>query len=76
MTVEEIAQFVRSNLDRVVRVTSRSGEVEIARVLNVDGEGFVYIIDASDPNPKEGTYWTEFGEVTEVQSAGSGQTSN
>jgi hypothetical protein len=69
MTAEQIAAVVEANIHKIVALTSRSGEVEIVVILNIDDEGFVYRLHAPKEWEYKGECWTEFGEATEVNPA-------
>jgi DNA-directed RNA polymerase subunit E'/Rpb7 len=72
MTIDEIIQLVRASVDEVITVKYKSGEVDVALVLTVDDEGFVYDLACLKPEDRKTEYWTPFSEIAEVQRANSG----
>jgi hypothetical protein len=68
MTVDEIIELVKANVDNVITVTYKSGEVDTALVLTVDDEGFVYDLTSLKPEDRKTEYWTSFSEIAEVRS--------
>jgi hypothetical protein len=69
MTVDEIIKLVRTNVDQVIVVKYRTGEVDMALVLTVDAEGFVYDLASLKPEDRTTEYWTPFSEIDEVRLA-------
>jgi len=70
MTTEEIIQVLRANIDQTVWVIRQDGDTDLALVLTVDNEGFVFdVVSMHDGERKTTAYWTPFSEVAEVQLA-------
>ena len=69
MSLDEIIQLVRSNVHKVITVKYKTGEVDVALVLTVDDEGFVYDLASLEQEDRQTEYWTPFSEIAEVQLA-------
>ncbi len=67
MTVDEIIQIVKANVDKSVVLKFDSGEVMTAVVVTVDVEGFVYDPDPPETRETNPLYWTPFLDLTEVR---------
>lgn len=68
MTGEEIAQLLRANINKIVRVTYQDGSIDSVLVLTVDDEGFVFdVASIEDGGRKTTEYWTPFSEISDVQ---------
>ena len=68
---KDLADIVRANLDKTVRVTYRNGETDLALVLTVDDEGFVYDLASARPEERKAAFWTAFSDIAEIQPASS-----
>ena len=66
MTSEEMSAILRTSIDRTVNVTYRNGETDLALVLTVDDEGFVYTVVSPPRGERETPYWTAFSEIIEI----------
>jgi hypothetical protein len=53
MTTKEISDIVKANVDKTVRVTYSNGEADLALVLTVDDEGFVYDLASVPPEERK-----------------------
>ena len=69
MTIEEMAAITKANIDRTVTVRFRNGESDLALVLTVDDEGFVYDLASLEPQDRKTSFWTAFSEVEEIEVA-------
>jgi hypothetical protein len=58
MTTKEMSDIVKANVDKTVRVTYSNGEADLALVLTVDDEGFVYDLASVPPEERKTSYWT------------------
>jgi len=67
MTTAEIGEFLRANIDKTILVKYKNGETDLALVLTVDDEGFVYDLGSLKPEDRETEYWTPFSEIEDVQ---------
>ena len=70
MTTNEMSDLVRANIDKTVRITHSNGEVDLAIVLTVDDEGFVYDLASLAPEERKTSYWTAFSEVEKIEPVG------
>jgi hypothetical protein len=78
MKTEEMRDIVRARVDKRVRITYRDGGTDLAHVLTVDDEGFVYDLAAVRPHnsatavsvsmgSRNGPFWTAFSEIAEIE---------
>ena len=67
MTVNEIIQIVKENVDKSDVLKLHSGEIMAAVILTVDVEGFVYDPDPQETRKTNPMYWTPFGDISEVR---------
>jgi hypothetical protein len=64
MTAEEIADSLRANTGRRLRVVFSDGIVQSVLIGSVDGEGFVH--SGPDGVPPD-SFWTTFEDVASVE---------
>jgi hypothetical protein len=67
VTVDEIEQVIRANIDRTVSVVYPDGGTERLFVHTVDEEGFVCDIVAEMSQPPAYAYWVRFMDIREVR---------
>jgi hypothetical protein len=71
MTTKEMSDIVKANVDKTVRVTYSNGEADLALVLTVDDEGFVYDLASVPPEARKTSYWTPFSEIKRIEGVSS-----
>lgn len=67
MTTEEAIAVLMANIDKTVKVTYKDGDIDLALVLTVDDEGFVFDLAALPVEERAAAYWTRFSDIAEVQ---------
>jgi hypothetical protein len=75
MTLDEIIRVVRANVDKLVIITPKTGEADLALVLTVDDEGLVYDLASLKPEDRKAAYWTSFSEIADVRTPNSEENS-
>jgi len=75
MTLDEIIRVVRANVDKLVIITHKTGEVDLALVLTVDDEGLLYDLASVKPEDRITEYWTSFSEIADVRTSNSEENS-
>ena len=69
MTTKEIIEVLKANIDKTVRVTYQDGDTDLALVMTVDDEGFVFDLASLNPGEGKAIYWTSFADLLDVQPA-------
>ena len=67
MTTDEVIRSLRANVQNQVALTYADGKTENVLVINVDDEGVVFDLVKDDTRDNQNTWWTNFGEVADVQ---------
>jgi hypothetical protein len=67
MTTKEIIQVLRANIDKTVSVSYQDGDTDLALVLTVDDEGFVFNLSSLRPEDRDTEYWVRFSDLVEVR---------
>ncbi|HEV2687999.1 MAG TPA: hypothetical protein VGV35_05580 [Bryobacteraceae bacterium] len=67
MTTDEVIHLLRANIDRPVKLTYASGEVETVLLHIVNDEGIVYDRLSEDLKDSKNAWWTTFPEIADVQ---------
>jgi hypothetical protein len=69
VSTEEIIEVLRANIDQTIKVTHQDGDVDVALVINVDDEGFVFdLASVCDGEQKTTAYWTRFTDSGDERS--------
>ncbi len=66
MTIELIIEALKANIDKTVKITYGDGDTDLAIVLKVDDEGFVFDLASLRPEERKTEYWTPFTDLAEV----------
>jgi hypothetical protein len=71
MQPDEMIEILKANIDKTVRVTYQDGDTDLALVLTVDDEGFVFDLASLRSGEQNTSYWARFSDLTEVRPASS-----
>jgi hypothetical protein len=66
MFTAEVVGILKANIDKTVKITYRSGETDVAQVISVDDEGFVYDLNSSFPDDQKTFVWTALSEIAGI----------
>jgi hypothetical protein len=69
VTLIEIEQIIRANIDKTVCVVDVDGTTQTLFVHSVDEEGFVCDIATEMSDPPRYAYWVRFTDVREARPA-------
>ena len=63
MTTNEMVDIAKANVDKTVKFTYHSGDIDLAVVITVDDEGFVYRLTGEGDT----MFWTPFSEISRIE---------